>query len=85
MRSMPRCYSQDKWVIVLVSRWVTELLQFSYCELLLLEAVNWGWGPFGNPEEEEYPLLEAVTKQQLVKIVTDWEDLACPTVICEVQ
>jgi hypothetical protein len=28
--------------------------------------------------------LEAATKQQLVKTVTGWEELACNTVICEV-
>jgi hypothetical protein len=28
-------------------------------------------GQFGNPEEGEHPLLEAATKQQLVKTATD--------------
>jgi hypothetical protein len=42
----------------------TELLGLSRHELLLLEAGNWGWGQFGNPEKGECPLLEAATKQQ---------------------
>jgi hypothetical protein len=30
-------------------------------------------------------VLEAATKQRIKMIVTDWEDLVCPIVICEVQ
>jgi hypothetical protein len=32
---------------------------------------SWGWGKFGDPEEEERPLLEAVTKQS--SKACDWE------------
>jgi hypothetical protein len=73
MQTVPRCYMQDKWSAVnLVGWWVSELVRgqlgLSHCELLLLEAGSWGWGPFGNPEER--PPLEAATKQQLVETVT---------------
>jgi hypothetical protein len=40
--------------------------------------------PCFNREEEERPPLEAAAKQQIVKTVTDWEDLVCPIVTCEV-
>jgi hypothetical protein len=43
------------------------MLRFSHCELLLLEAGSYGQGQFGNTEEGEHPLLEAATKQRLVK------------------
>jgi hypothetical protein len=45
----------------------------------------WPWlcGQFQSPEEGERPPLEAATKQRLVKTVTDWEDLVCAVVICE--
>jgi hypothetical protein len=43
---------------------VRELLRFSRCELLLLEAGSWGWGEFGKPEEAERPPLEAAIKQR---------------------
>jgi hypothetical protein len=68
--------------------WLTDtvrgLLGFSHCELLLLDAGSRRRGQFRNPEEGECPPLEATTKQQLVKTVTDWEDFVCPIVICEV-
>jgi hypothetical protein len=38
----------------------------------------------GSIEAEEQLLLLSVTKQRLVKTVTDWEDIVCHTVICEV-
>jgi hypothetical protein len=41
-------------------------MDFSHCELLLLEAGSSGRGEFRNPEEDEYP-LEAATKQRLGK------------------
>jgi hypothetical protein len=34
-----------------VSQWVRELLRFSRCELLLVEAGGWIWEQFGHPEE----------------------------------
>jgi hypothetical protein len=82
----------DRWswhnfdfdLLQLISMFVTELLRFSHCELLLFEAGSWGQGQFGNPEEGECMLLEAATKQGLVKIITDWEDLMYPIVIFEV-
>jgi hypothetical protein len=49
-----------------VAELVTEQLLFNYCELL--QAGNWGRGPFGKPEEGERPLLKAATKQRLGKI-----------------
>jgi hypothetical protein len=42
----------------------SELLGFSRCELLLLDAVSRGQGQFGNPDEGARPPLEATTKQQ---------------------
>jgi hypothetical protein len=47
-----------------VNELVRELLRFSYCELLLLEAGSSGRGQFGNPEEGERPPLEAAAKQR---------------------
>jgi hypothetical protein len=41
-----------------------------------------GRGQFGNPEEGERPLLEASTKQRLVKTVTENTNL-CVIVICK--
>jgi hypothetical protein len=41
-------------------------------------------GQFRNPEDGESPPLETATKQRLVKTVTDWEDIVCPIVMCEV-
>jgi hypothetical protein len=41
-------------------------------------------GPCQDVKSGECPPLEAATKQWLVKNVTDWEDLVCPVVICEV-
>jgi hypothetical protein len=49
---------------------VRGLLRFSRCELLLLGCSS-GQGPFGNTDEGERLLLEAATKQRLVKTVTD--------------
>jgi hypothetical protein len=77
--SMPRCYKQGK--LGAVSQ-LTAGVQC--CELLLWQTDGWGRRQFGNPEEGERPPLEAATKQRLVKTVTDWEDLVCPVVICEV-
>jgi hypothetical protein len=53
-----------------VGWWVTELvreLRLSRCELLLWEAGSWSRDGLGNPEAGECPLLEAATKQRLVK------------------
>jgi hypothetical protein len=50
------------------------------CEKLVAEAK----GLYENPEEGEHPPMEAITKQWLVKTVTDQEDLVCPIGICEV-
>jgi hypothetical protein len=35
------------------------------------EAGSWGWGPFWNPEENEYLQLEATNKQRSEDC--DWE------------
>jgi hypothetical protein len=59
------------------SQWDRELL-------LLWEARSRSRGEFGNPEEGECPPLEAAIKQRLLKALTDWEDLVCSIVICEV-
>jgi hypothetical protein len=56
---------------VLVNEWVTGLLQFSPCELLVAEAR----GQFRNPEERERPLLEAITRRRNEDIAS-WEDLS---------
>jgi hypothetical protein len=63
VESIPTCYNQDQLAAA-----VRELLGFSHCELLLLEAGSWGLGEFGIPEEGERLPLEAATKQQLVKV-----------------
>jgi hypothetical protein len=57
--SIPRCYNRDQLEVA-----ASELLRFSCCELLLLEAGNRGRGHFGNPEEGERPPLEPDTKQR---------------------
>jgi hypothetical protein len=51
-------YKQDQLAAV-----VKEPLQFSRCELLVLEAGSLGQGQFRNPEEVKHQLLEAATKQ----------------------
>jgi hypothetical protein len=76
-RSLPCLYNELSWVLE------RKPLRFSRCELLLWEAGSWGRGYFGNPEERESPLLEAATTERLMKILTDWEVLMCPIVICE--
>jgi hypothetical protein len=80
MRSVPRCYKQNKLGAgvseEVVSEWVRELLRFSPCELLLLEAGSWGRGQFGNPKVAERPSLYAATKQRLVQTVTGREHLS---------
>jgi hypothetical protein len=63
---------------------VEGLLQKSR-QLLLWETGSCGRGEFENPEEGERPLLEPATKQRLVNYdVTGYEDVVCPTVVCEV-
>jgi hypothetical protein len=47
-----------------LSELVRELLWFSHCKLLLLEAGSWGWEQFGNPVEGYRPPLKATTKQR---------------------
>jgi hypothetical protein len=42
-------------------------MEKTYCSCEKWETGSWGWGQYGNPEEEERPLLEAATKQRLVK------------------
>jgi hypothetical protein len=46
---------------------VRELLQFSHGEVLLLEVGNSGTGIVREPSVSRGPLLEAVSRQQLVK------------------
>jgi hypothetical protein len=58
-QSVPGCYNRDQLAVA-----IRELLGFSRCELLLLEADSWGRGQFGNPEEGERQPLEAATKQR---------------------
>jgi hypothetical protein len=41
-----------------------------------------GLEQFGNPEEAEYPPVEAVTRI-LLKIVTEWEDLVCSIMVSQ--
>jgi hypothetical protein len=45
-------------------REVGEMLGFSRCELLLLEAGNRGRGQFGDPQQGEHPPLKAATKHR---------------------
>jgi hypothetical protein len=56
--SMPRCYKQDRLAVAV------RKVQFSRCELLLLEADNLGRGHVGNPEEGERLPLQAATKRR---------------------
>jgi hypothetical protein len=62
---------------VAVTQWVTELLPFSRCELLLWEAGSWDWGEFGNPVEGERPLpingSEDVTMHTRVRVIVNYE------------
>jgi hypothetical protein len=53
-------------------------MQFSLCELLLLEASRWLPWHSVNPVDGKRPLLETATKQRLVTTVTDWEGLKAP-------
>jgi hypothetical protein len=76
MQSILRGYDQDQLAVT-----GRELLGFSHCELLLLEAGSWGWCQFRNPEEGERPLLEATTKQQQWRC--DWT-LVCVITIRKV-
>jgi hypothetical protein len=62
----------------LVGELVRELLLFSCCELLLLEAGSWGRGQFGNPEEGERPPLETPTKQR------QWRRYCGHYCVCEI-
>jgi hypothetical protein len=64
---------------------VTELLRFSRCELLLLEAGSGGRGQSGIPEEEERPPLKAVTRQRLVKTQMAEKTEVCALVNCKVR
>jgi hypothetical protein len=48
------------------------------CEKLVAEA-----GDSSGTQRRGTTAVEAATKQRLVKTVTDWEDLVCPIVICE--
>jgi hypothetical protein len=59
MQSILRGYKQDELAVA-----VRELLGFSHCELLLLEAGSQGRGQFRNPKEGERLMLEAATKQR---------------------
>jgi hypothetical protein len=61
-----------------------EFLQFSHCELWLLESDTCGRGQFGNPGKEERPSLKSAIKQRLLKTPTDRESLVCPVLICDV-
>jgi hypothetical protein len=58
MQSVLRCYNHDQLAAA-----VRELLRFSRCELLLLEAGSEGRGEFRNPKEGEFLPLEATVKQ----------------------
>jgi hypothetical protein len=58
MLSMSRCYNQNQLEVA-----VREMLEFSRCELLLLEAGSCGRGQFGSPDEGKDPLLQVATKQ----------------------
>jgi hypothetical protein len=77
---------QQQFSSQLVGWWVSELVReplvFSFSELLMWGADIRGQGQFENPEEAEGQPLEAATKQRLMKILTDWEDLVCLIVIC---
>jgi hypothetical protein len=68
-RSVPRCYNQDQLAVA-----VREFLEFSRCQLLLLEAGSWGQGQFGNPEDGECPRLKAATKQRQEDVTVDTSD-----------
>jgi hypothetical protein len=50
--------------------------------MALLESDGWDRRQLGNPEESERPMLEAATKQRLMKTVTDWEVLVYRILIC---
>jgi hypothetical protein len=70
---VPRSYKEDSW-----GNEVSTVLEYSSVEREL---------PFRKDlsvEAEEYPLLEAVTRERLVKTQQIVKDLACAVVICKV-
>jgi hypothetical protein len=60
-----------------VSGLFREVLGFSLCELLLLEADNWARRDFVDPAVVERTPLEAATKQQLVKVTVNISVCRC--------
>jgi hypothetical protein len=69
----------------IISSQSASLLQaFTCCELIPRKARSWGRGQLRHPEEGECQVLQADTRQRLVKPVTDWEDPLYPIDISEV-
>jgi hypothetical protein len=60
---------------VLVGEWVRGLLQFSPCELLLLEAANWGTGTVGEPRGRT-TFAVGSRYQKTGEDTAGWEDLS---------
>jgi hypothetical protein len=60
-RSVSRCYNQDHLAVA-----VRELLGFSRCELLLLQAGTWGRGYLGNPEEGDWKPLPSNGSEDVI-------------------
>jgi hypothetical protein len=73
---VPRCYNQDQLAAV-----IRKLLRFSRCELLLLEAGNWGRGQFGDPAERERSVVRS--RHQATEVRT-WQYVSknsvCPVI-----
>jgi hypothetical protein len=68
-RSLQRGYKEENWGN-----------QFSFVRESVKKSVSWKGAAVRenlNPEAEEYPLLEAVTRQLLVKTLRCVKDLAC--------
>jgi hypothetical protein len=80
LRSVLRYSKQDKLGVAV--SYISDGVQLLWA--VTVRSCSWGRGQFGNPEEGERPPLKAAAKQRLVRTVTDWEDLVCHILICEV-
>jgi hypothetical protein len=85
VRSVQRCYKQDKLGVCWWEVHVRERLGFSRYELLLWVAGNRSRGQFENSQEGERLPLEAVTKQQLGRAVAQAVIRWLPTAAARVR
>jgi hypothetical protein len=69
-RSVARCYNQDQLALA-----VRKLVEFSHCELLLLEVGSWGRGQFGNLEDES-----SIQPASII-IPYTWQYISCDNLV----